>query len=557
VTSTAAWAIAALAALGLGAGALGKRRWRIEADHHLARTSAAVAQRLDQNDALLDGLAALINLGHDPAEPQWRAYVRDLLHRYPHLYMVSCQQRVDAAERADFERRTSERTGRAVRIRDFAIAGDRTWRLAPARAHYFPAIAMAPETIAAHDVVGYDSYGDPLFRAAIDEAQRSGRAVATAPFDLVEGGRAYACSRTLGGADGQATHVVSLLIRAEGLLAGMGLPAGAGIELRQPERSDALLGAVGSMQSPRRAKRRLHSQSQVFELHLALPRRRLADRALPWPPQGWRDLLRDRLFAVRVLRRERERGAQTLRDLAQAEQRADAVRARSLDDLGAGIAHELNQPLAAVVAYNQAALRLGGAAACPDLRTALQGSVEQSQRAAALIERLRSLVRRQPLQFRLLAMHEVVAAALRHEQAPLAQARITVRCKTPPSPLWVTGDALLLDQLLRNLLANAQHAFDGMDGAQGQCCIDITIEANGANCRTVVADNGPGIAATQRERLFHPFQSTKPGGLGLGLVVCASIAKAHGGSVALEASDTNTNAGARFVLALPLAPSPP
>lgn len=519
--------------------------------------SAAVAQRLDQNDALLDGLAALIGLGHDPAEPQWQAYVRDLLHRYPHLYMVSCQQRVDAAERADFERRTSERTGRAMRIRDFAIAGDRIWRLAPLRAHYFPAIAMAPETIAAHDVLGYDSYGDPLFRATIDEAQRSGRAASTAPFDLVEGGRAYACSRTLSGADGRATHVVSLLIRAEGLLAGVALPPGAGIELRQPERSDALLGAVGSMQSPWRAKRRLHSQSQVFELHLALPMRRFADQTRPWPGEGWKDRLRDRLFAVRALRRERERGAQTLRDLAQAEQRADAVRARSLDDLGASLAHELNQPLAAVVAYNQAALRLGGAADCPDLRAALQGGVEQAQRAAALIERLRSLVRRQPLQFERLAMQAVVATALRHAQAPLAQASITVRCTTPPSPLWIIGDALLLDQLLRNLLANAQHACNSLDGAQAQCCIDITIEADGANCRTVVADNGPGIAAAQRERLFHPFQSTKPGGLGLGLVVCASIAKAHGGSVALEASDTNINAGARFVLTLPLAPSPP
>jgi signal transduction histidine kinase len=124
----------------------------------------------------------------------------------------------------------------------------------------------------------------------------------------------------------------------------------------------------------------------------------------------------------------------------------------------------------------------------------------------------------------------------------------------PEASTEVQGDAVLLAQLFGNLLRNAIEAVEST--ALRQACIAIEIAALDSQWRIEVSDSGPGLNAAQRSRAFQPVASAKPQGLGIGLAVCATIAEAHGGTIALDdapAPGTGLS-GARFVVMLPRVP---
>jgi signal transduction histidine kinase len=441
-------------------------------DHLYSR----VTQRLDQTEALLDGLVALLRAVPDPDFQHLQRYSNEILRRYSHIHTVGYQVRVEHAQRAEFEYRMNTLLGRECPIRDYAIEGDRTWRVAPPRPFYYPAAFMAPDVAGAQDVIGYDGYGDTLFRAAIERAGGDERGVATLPFDLIEGGRGYVFLRAFNTegqaarATGPAAHIVSLLVRADRLVDDAAVAEGK----RSPDSSNP-------------------------------------PAALP-----------------------------------------------ALDSLGLSIAHELNQPLTAVVGYSQAALRmLEPSARAAPVREALQAGIEQALRASDLIRRLRGLVQQRTPRFEVVSLREVIEDAVQREQGALTGVAITFALHCPQTALDVQGDAVLLAQLFGNLLRNAVQAIETV--ASSPARIDIDVGARGAHWCIDVADSGPGLSAAQRRRAFHPVTSTKAQGLGVGLAVCATIAEAHGGSIAVKDGDaatpgcTETLRGARFVVMLPRA----
>ncbi len=545
---------------------------------------ATVAQRLDQIEALLDGLVALLRSTRDPGFPELRSYADELLRRYPQLYTIGYQPHVAGDEREAFERRMSERLGRPFRIRDFDFEGDRRWRDAPPRPYHFPVVFMAPELPDAQDVIGYDVTADTRFRAAASRSAQLDEPVATLPFDLVEGGRGYIVVRalrlhagTLGGDSPQADHLLSPLIRADRLFSGVSAGRGEQLTLRHGEAVEpgaALLWHVGETSATAqpagaweppatRLRRALPSAHQPFELEMTAQARWQDFAWGGWALwfSAWTLLVLSSstaMLALRGARRERERAQLAEQDLLNTERRAEASRGRSLDELGSGIAHELNQPLTAIVGYSQAALRMLPSARTPSaeqldaLRETLQANAEQALRAGELMQRLRSLVRQQPVRMRTVVMQEVLADALRRERGRIERAGVAIERRLPASELVVIGDAMLLEQLIGNLLRNALEALQAPDAQPSSARrISIELDADAQRCLLVVADNGPGLSDEQRKRAFHPFQSTKPGGIGIGLALCASIVRAHGGEIAVENAQ---GGGARFVVTLPLRP---
>jgi two-component system, LuxR family, sensor kinase FixL len=209
-----------------------------------------------------------------------------------------------------------------------------------------------------------------------------------------------------------------------------------------------------------------------------------------------------------------------------------------------------------MVDYSQTALRLldPSAGAAP-VREALQAGIEQALRASELIRRLRSLVRQRTLRFESLPLRQIIDNAIRQEQAAIDSAGITVTTRWPQAAAEVQGDAVLLAQLFGNLLRNAVQAVE--TSALRPACIAVEVKAVNSQWHIAVSDSGPGLAAAQRSRAFQPVASAKPQGLGIGLAVCATIAEAHGGTVALDDAPRPEPElrGARFIVMLPrLAP---
>lgn len=160
---------------------------------------------------------------------------------------------------------------------------------------------------------------------------------------------------------------------------------------------------------------------------------------------------------------------------------------------------------------------------------------------------MRGLVRQRTLRFESLQLRQVIDSAIRQEQGVIDSAGITVTTRWPQVVAEVQGDAVLLAQLFGNLLRNAVQAVEA--SVQRPACIAIAVEALSSHWRIAVCDSGPGLEAAQRSRAFQPVASAKPQGLGIGLAVCATIAEAHGGTIALDDAPEPEPGlcGARFI----------
>lgn len=561
----------------------------VQESHNLARSDFAQSfdildQRLNQNEVLLTGLTALLRLSRPHKQPELRQYANHMLARYPHLYTVGYQPLVEDGERDAFEQRMSRELGRSFRIRDFSFESDRTWRVSPRRSSYYPVTFMAPELANAAEVIGYDVYSDPVTRKAVDESATRSKPVAASPFDLVEGGRGYiflqaiTSSETGNGRTALQTpaqHLISLLVHADNLMEGMPLAIGAVLTLRhsgvQPQ-SDAMLGrrALASGDTgpwawlPALPRLQLHqrhaSAIQPIELQMET---QPEWNAFHWSQGlmalvGWTLLVLAGYLGSNHLRhakQETERASgqarQALKDLSSAEERAQTRRASVLSELGASFAHELNQPLTAVVAYSQAALRLlqGNIPMSPEalaeIRHNLQANTEQALRAGDLLTKLRALVRPQNLERKAVALEDIVQDALRLEQSRLDALQAQIVIRTSATPAYCTGDAVLLEQVFANLLRNAAEAMSEQPPNQNSLWVEISHQAT--EVRVDLRDTGPGMNDQQLSRAFHPFQSTKPNGLGMGLVICETIVSAHGGEIFLaRAAEGGTQVSVRL-----------
>jgi PAS domain S-box-containing protein len=231
---------------------------------------------------------------------------------------------------------------------------------------------------------------------------------------------------------------------------------------------------------------------------------------------------------------------------------AHAARISMLGELTASIAHELNQPLAAITLNGEAGLRLLDRPV-PDVakvREATKRMVADARRSADIIGRIRGMaVRRAPEQT-LVSLDELVLEALvflRHE----AQSRaVTVSHHLAPGPPKVLADRIQFQQVIVNLAVNAMQAIEQAGSLERKITIRTAMPDAATLC-CAVEDSGPGIAPEHLGCLFDSFFTTKENGMGMGLSICRSIIEAHGGRIA--ADNESAHGGARLYFTLPAA----
>lgn len=233
---------------------------------------------------------------------------------------------------------------------------------------------------------------------------------------------------------------------------------------------------------------------------------------------------------------------------------AHVSRVATLGELTASIAHEVNQPLAAVVANGEACLRWLGRDV-PDLveaRASVERMIRNGQRASEVVRRLRSLARKADPIHGPLAVPDIVSEAALFISRELQVHRATLAVEAAESLPLVRGDRVQLQQVVINLLMNGIQAMDAVADRPRRLSIEVrrSAERDGGDWVVVtVNDTGPGIAPDNLDRLFGAFFSTKADGMGMGLSICRSIVEAHGGRIWAANRD---GAGASFHFSLPV-----
>lgn len=224
-------------------------------------------------------------------------------------------------------------------------------------------------------------------------------------------------------------------------------------------------------------------------------------------------------------------------------------RAAVLGVLSGSLAHELNQPLTAILSNAQAAQRFLASeqADLAEVRQILADIVEDDKRAGNVISSLRLLLKSGEVNRELIAPNDLVRDTLRLLQSDLINSNVLARLELMHGPGMVEGNRVQLQQVLLNLIINACHAMQ-CETASRRAIVVGTRESGDAEIHITVRDHGCGIPVENLERVFEPFFTTRAEGMGLGLAVCRTIADAHGGR--LWASN-NDDGGASFHLALP------
>ncbi|KAB2730018.1 sensor histidine kinase [Brucella intermedia] len=248
-----------------------------------------------------------------------------------------------------------------------------------------------------------------------------------------------------------------------------------------------------------------------------------------------------------VRQTQRTRHAERRAELSGFEARlAHASRVNTMGEMASGMAHELTQPLTALLAGAQAGRRLLSRNNTAALAGALDDMVEQARRASAILDRLRNWSRPQRRQ----TTHADLRLSLQNVQTLLASeaARrdVKVELGMPETPVMAAVDPVEMEQVMFNLLRNAIESFHEDDQDRR---VNASLKAEGAVAVLEIADNGPGVAPDLLPRLFTPFTTTRPEGTGLGLALSQRLVERFGG----EISYIPRERGALFRVVLPIA----
>jgi signal transduction histidine kinase len=221
----------------------------------------------------------------------------------------------------------------------------------------------------------------------------------------------------------------------------------------------------------------------------------------------------------------------------------------NLAEAGATLAHELNQPLLAIASYNAACLRLlGSGVADPgEIEDALEKCRAQAVRAGEILHRMRDLTRKRAPRLAACDLNAMVHEVLGWVRDDLDRDGIRVALSLAPDLPPLHADAILIGQVVLNLVNNAADAMHATPPSQREVRIETAPQARGA-VRVTVGDRGEGIAPGHELQLFTPFFTTKPRGLGLGLSICRSVVEMHGGRLW---HDRRPEGGTSFHFSLP------
>ncbi len=230
---------------------------------------------------------------------------------------------------------------------------------------------------------------------------------------------------------------------------------------------------------------------------------------------------------------------------------AHAGRVSMMGQLAASLAHEINQPLGAIL-RNAEAAELYLQQAPPDLDeigAILADIRSDDERAGQVIDRMRGLLKRQTLDRRRLALGEVVAEVAALVRVDAATRQVKVDLEVPDDLPPVEGDRVHLQQVLLNLILNGMDALNGAAATDRRVSVAVRRDG-GQTVEIAVNDTGPGIPAEALAHVFDPFFTTKPTGMGMGLAISRTIVEAHGGRIWAE---NPHGGGAAFRFTLPIA----
>lgn len=246
-----------------------------------------------------------------------------------------------------------------------------------------------------------------------------------------------------------------------------------------------------------------------------------------------------------------ERQQMEQRLLAQQNELAHVARISTAGELASGLAHELNQPLSAISGYAQGCVwRLESGRVTPnELNEIIQRMAAEAERAGAIIQRLRSFLRKEPVQCQAVDINAAVSDALDLFAAEAGRRGITITRHLGRTIPPVCSEAIQIQQVIINLLRNAADAMQGLPEERLRVEVNTHHERDTDAVHIDVRDYGPGIDAEKRSRLFEPFYSTTMNGMGLGLSLSQSIVESHGGAIRVT---EDLHPGACFSIVLPV-----
>jgi signal transduction histidine kinase len=271
--------------------------------------------------------------------------------------------------------------------------------------------------------------------------------------------------------------------------------------------------------------------------------------------RAWPNELMDQLHLVGEAVTNALASAQAEREAARLRQDlAHIGRVSAMGELTASLAHELNQPLTAIL--NNAEVALQHLDASPlnlvGLREILADIVADDKRAAAVIHRLRALVRKGELAHVALDINDVVAEVAQLVRNDVVLRKVPMTVDLAPDLPGIRGDRIQLQQVVLNMVLNALEAMVEPNGRDRALAIR-TARAGDAAVMITVEDSGVGIDVDDVEQMFEPLYTTKPEGLGMGLAIARTIVHAHGGQLR---AGNNTAGGATFGFTLPIGEPP-
>jgi signal transduction histidine kinase len=457
------------------------------------RLHAVASQRVDQHDAHLTALSAIAVAGVEQRPDLFREVAGAIMRFYPRIIGISLVP-------LDGQDGVLEIGSREADLGDLI-------RVATGRSTGAPVLVRYPSERPAYLMVK---------RSPNSDAARYGLALVIDAAALLDGDSAY-------------------WTRAEATR-WLALPDGT-----------PLVGGTGDGRVPQFA-RALSSGTQPLELKTAI-RMTISDILRPGRVALVISLIALGALALRAIGRQRAlvRAAEARAELSGLETRlSHASRVNALGEMASGMAHELTQPLTAILAQAQAARHLSARGETDRVAGILDDVVAQTRRASAILERLRTWTRPRERNSEPIDLRECirVAETLLAGQAAELGARLNVT--VPPTTILVNADRVELEQVLFNLMRNALDAVAESTGAR-EVAVDASMDEEMALID--VTDTGPGIRPDVRDRLFTPFVTTRQNGTGLGLALSHRLVERSGGDLTV----VEAREGARFRISLPLA----